>query len=315
LGDGGGTIQPQPHAQFDVLSTLPGGEPVNLELIYKQIPFNQLSAQLIVQKIVSLCARVDSDPAFYPQLAYQANRLSDWAALPAQANAHGLGPLLYVHLKEAGVSIPQPVKRELQGLYLRHRHANQVRGRVLAELLTAFEAADIPALVLKGAALAHLLYPEPGLRPMRDIDLLVSRAEARRAQQLLAELGFKAPVPAPEAPLPGKHLSNATRTVEGLTVSVELHHNLFNVGTPASLELADLPPRSLQAFPVAGVTALERRLCRPASSALPGPPWPSNTRVTARPKLWPSSIATSLPGAGMRPRLFTAWFLPRGQKK
>lgn len=208
-----------------------------------------------MQKILTLAARVKLDPALYPQLAHQAKRLSDWTALPAQANAHGLGPLLYHHLKAAGVSIPQPVKRELQGLYLRHRHANQVRGRVLAEIVAAFEAAGLQALVLKGAALAHLVYPEPALRPMRDIDLLVRRAEARRAQQLLADLGFNAPVPAPEAPLPGKHLPNATRVVEGLTISVELHHNCFNIGTPASLELDDLPASSLRACPVAGVTA------------------------------------------------------------
>lgn len=82
---------------------------------------------------------------------------------------------------------------------------------------------------------------------MRDIDLLVEPDQARRAQGLLAELGFTAPLPAGSA-LPGKHLAAATRRVEGFSISVEVHHNLFNTGFPASLAIKDLsrPPLTFQ---------------------------------------------------------------------
>ncbi len=187
------------------------------------------------------------------ELVQQVNIVNNWPEVLAQANAHGLGPLLYFHLKTAEVGLPPEVKRELAGLYLRHRHANGVRAQVVAEILAAFQAEAIPALALKGFALAHLLYPEPGLRPMRDIDLLVKPAKARRAQALLAELGFSAPLP-PADSLPGKHMANATRQVAGLTISVELHHNLFNIAHPYSLELDEIaaPPVS---FALGNLTA------------------------------------------------------------
>jgi hypothetical protein len=98
-----------------------------------------------------------------------------------------------------------------------------------------------------------MVYPQPGLRPMRDLDILVKAPQARQAQQLLGHLGFSAPLPG-SGPLPDKHLATATRPCEGLTVSVELHHNLFNIFDPASMTLAQLsgPPLS---FSLDGVTA------------------------------------------------------------
>jgi hypothetical protein len=139
-------------------------------------------------------------------------------------------------------------------LYLRPQHANQVRRRALAEILAAFAAEGIPARVLKGAALAGLIYPEPGQRPMRDLDILVPTAQVRQAQQLLARLGFEAPLPGPTEPLPDKHLALAGRQEEGFQVSVELHHNLFQAFAPASMTMADLtgPPLT---FDIDGVTA------------------------------------------------------------
>ena len=88
--------------------------------------------------LLILCARVQPDPAQFPQLIQEANKISDWSPVPAQAELQGLGPLLYEQLKAAGVLLPAETKRELQGLYLRHRHANKVRGAVLAEILAAF---------------------------------------------------------------------------------------------------------------------------------------------------------------------------------
>ena len=193
--------------------------------------------------LLSLCARIKSNEADYQQLARTAADFAAWEELVTQAELDGLGPLLYTHLQAAGAPLPPSVKRQLQGLYLRHRQANQVRAQVLGEILSCYRAAGIQALVLKGAALAHLLYPQPGLRPMRDLDLLVQKSEVRPAQQLLADLGFQAHLPQDET-LPGKHLAAASRYTAGLSVSVELHHNLFNTGSSASMEIGDLtgPP-------------------------------------------------------------------------
>jgi hypothetical protein len=193
--------------------------------------------------LLAHCARLSCAPSDADQLARLTAEFTAWDSLPGEAEAHGLGPLLYTYLLAAGVVLPRHTKRALQALTLRHRHANQVRAQVLVEILMAFQAAGITAVVLKGAALAHLLYPQPGLRPMRDLDVLVKKAKARQAQALLADLGFLAPLPHGST-LPGKHLAAAYRTTEGLRVSVEIHHNLFNDDLPAIFTLDHLtrPP-------------------------------------------------------------------------
>lgn len=138
-----------------------------------------------------------------------------------------MAPLLYTHLKAAQVPIPFGVQRELQGLYARHRHASRVYMRILRDVLTTYNAAGIQALVLKGAALTHLIYPEPGLRPMSDLDILVSKSDLWQAQSLLAELGFNASLPS-GANLSHRHLPTATLQAEGLLIQVEIHHQLLS---------------------------------------------------------------------------------------
>lgn len=55
----------------------------------------------------------------------------------------------------------------------------------------ALAALDNP-LVLKGAALCPWLYPEPGLRPVGDLDVLIAPESRQAAGSALAALGFEA---------------------------------------------------------------------------------------------------------------------------
>jgi hypothetical protein len=68
-----------------------------------------------------------------------------------------------------------------------------VAERQLAEIRGALERASSPCLVLKGLPLAHELYPEPGLRPVGDLDLLVRQRSRDAALAILASLGYRPP--------------------------------------------------------------------------------------------------------------------------
>jgi hypothetical protein len=186
-----------------------------------------LAEDLQAATLLSLCARPTCDAAHYERLVEQAARFQGWKGLPAQAEVHGLAPLLYTHLKRAGIQPPAETRRQLQALYLRHRRANQIRTDELRRILTALQATGIRAIVLKGAALSHIIYPEPALRPMSDLDLLVSPSDAQGAQATLGRLGFRAALPASQAFL-HRHLTIATAEVQGLPVQVEIHHRLLS---------------------------------------------------------------------------------------
>ena len=190
-----------------------------------------------MQTVLTLTARltdVDQQP-FTDALA----KITDWSILSKQAESQSLAPLLYHHIQRHNIEIPRPAKRELSALYLRHKHAHQVHAETLHEILAAYHEANIETIVLKGAALAFLIYPTPNLRPKRDIDLLVKPDNAVPAQKILRDLGFNAPLPT-GAELPDKHLDAATRKQRGMISSIEIHHNLFNVYHPVSMAFADL---------------------------------------------------------------------------
>lgn len=136
-----------------------------------------------------------------------------------------MAPLLYTHLKAARVAVPPAAWRELQGLYLRHRRASEIRTAALCEILTALNAEAISVVVLKGAALSHFLYPEPGLRPHSDLDLLVPPADLLHAQQIVQSLGFQGP---PASAVTHRHLPPLHRIQDGLNVEVEIHQRLLS---------------------------------------------------------------------------------------
>jgi hypothetical protein len=65
-----------------------------------------------------------------------------------------------------------------------------VRGGELRHVVDRFHVAGIPALLLKGAALAYTHYPFPFLRPRCDTDLLIRTADRAGAAELLESLGY-----------------------------------------------------------------------------------------------------------------------------
>ena len=208
-----------------------------------------------VVELLRLSARVDSDAATRQRILDAASRLVNWGDLPAMAEAHGLAPLLYVHLSEAGAPIPVEARQRLFAASIQHREANRARFRALGEILDAFEHAAIPVVVLKGAALAHLLYRSPGLRPLSDLDLLVDGAEAARAQSVLSSIGFIAPAsPTSRRLMSHHHLPLAMRQTGGHVIQVEIHTDALSRDSDASLPMSRLKG-PLQTFVVEGRTA------------------------------------------------------------
>jgi len=196
--------------------------------------------------LIALCARPAVSSVSRSQIATRAGRIADWSALMQLAETHGMGPLLYEHLKAAGVELPVPIRRQFQGVYVRHARGNEVRLRVLGEVLEAFEKARVLTTVLKGPFLIDRVYGDPGLRPMSDLDLLVPPDKAIPAQLLLGEMGFAVHVPHTEHRfLRRQHLSPAVRHVDGVTVPIEIHRDAFDPIVGVSLEVRERSNRAM----------------------------------------------------------------------
>jgi hypothetical protein len=197
--------------------------------------------------VLHCSARIECDAAGYGRLADAVRRVDRWDDLPALAEIHGLAPLLQMHLRHASIPVPSRIRRQLDVLTIRHRDTNRLRMHALGEILAAFDKAGITALVLKGAALANLIYPSVGLRPMSDLDILVEPGQARHAQIELGRLGFNAPLTSTAWATVGRqHLPTATRQCDSQAIHVEIHHDALSPDQAGSLRmdrLIDAPRR------------------------------------------------------------------------
>lgn len=95
---------------------------------------------------------------------------------------------------------------------------------------TRLAAAGIPAILLKGAAIATWIYAEGEARPYRDVDLLVPPSRFDAAQAVLGGLGYVNPL---AGAADCEYGSNELRLVGPLGVCVDLHHALIGVPEPA----------------------------------------------------------------------------------
>jgi putative nucleotidyltransferase-like protein len=95
----------------------------------------------------------------------------------------------------------------------------------LLGITSAFEAAGVAYLVLKGSAVAHACYPDPSWRPFHDVDLLVRTCDWRRACALLEQRGFHRRLPEPR---PGfdERFGKAATHESAAGLQVDLHRRL-----------------------------------------------------------------------------------------
>ncbi|HEY0154597.1 MAG TPA: nucleotidyltransferase family protein [Longimicrobium sp.] len=151
----------------------------------------------------------------------------DAAALAPLALAHGLGPMLFAAVQDAGIAPAGtpwvPLAGYARDAATRYLLARVEQGRIEA----ALGAAGIEWVWLKGYALAHTVYPRPALRPMKDLDLLVPPERCDDAERAVLALGYR---PAADAPLMFRgggrvsHHLPTLRSPSGLLV--EMHTSL-----------------------------------------------------------------------------------------
>jgi hypothetical protein len=104
-------------------------------------------------------------------------------------------PLVYRALVDEGVDHADLAR--LRGAHRRTWYDNQLRFQRVGRALRVLADASVEGLVLKGVALALLVYPDAGLRPMQDCDVLIRPGQTGRALRALGAAGWT-----PEVDLP-----------------------------------------------------------------------------------------------------------------
>ena len=130
------------------------------------------------------------------------------------------------------------------------------QARVVTRIAALLRAEGISSIMLKGIPLAFGDYPEPHLRPLRDIDVLIAPDEAEAAQELLCREGGLAPKKgAGQYGIEYSHqLPELIDQTSGLVV--EIHHRLNVRGWRQEPQLLELMRADTQEIELLG-----ERLC------------------------------------------------------
>jgi len=111
-------------------------------------------------------------------------------ALGIAAYTSGTGPLLGHWLEQDGFAGP-PEVTDVLAYQLRHNRLRMERldQRAVA-LVERFARRGVPVTVVKGMHSAHRYFPEPGTRPVSDIDLVIAPRDLAVARLLLIQAGY-----------------------------------------------------------------------------------------------------------------------------
>lgn len=142
-------------------------------------------------------------------------------------------PTLYLEVDR--LDLEADVRARARAAYLSDWARNQLALHRLSDLLRRLEASGVPAVLLKGAALALRYYPDVGARTMADVDLLIHESHLSRAAEVLSAAGWFPPLagPPPADLVPHMH---AVSWAHPVTFSIDLHWRPFTVGCPAAAE-------------------------------------------------------------------------------
>ncbi|MFH1152861.1 MAG: nucleotidyltransferase family protein [Pseudomonadota bacterium] len=191
----------------------------------------QLASPLVIQSSRPAC-----DDSQIEKLKLAAQELQDGYPIAHEAEQHGLAPLVFHHLRTVGSVIDDKELKKLRVQFVQNRNRNRILMKTLENVLEKLGSAGIDVLVLKGGALGNLIYPDCALRPMGDLDLLVRKNDDERARDTLHDMGFVS-----RAVKTKHHLRHAlpemSKMVDGISVTLDLHRNVFTNLHTASLEL------------------------------------------------------------------------------
>jgi hypothetical protein len=140
-----------------------------------------------------LLALQGQEPAKHDLLCDAASRIADWNEVASTAVRHRVAPWMLESLSLSGCTtlVSADALDTLRSNGRMHALTALMLDETLDRILEDFSQAQIPCLVLKGPAIASLLYPKQSLRPYGDLDLLVPLVHRQKVIAICQARGYE----------------------------------------------------------------------------------------------------------------------------
>ncbi len=168
------------------------------------------------QLLLAACLLEDDDASLTAWQTWQDSIPLDFV----DGTSARLLPLL--HRRVSRIDSKAPGLKDLAGVVRYHWVHTQLMMRDASAILRLFNDAGIDTMLLKGAALNASIYPL-GLRPMKDIDIVIRPEQTEKALSLLKDEGWEHEFPQPKKMRDLSHACHLTKTS-----NLDLHWNFFH---------------------------------------------------------------------------------------
>jgi hypothetical protein len=147
----------------------------------------------VEHQLIATACDIDPDPDQLEKLRRLASHDFDENRLIDLAIKEGVGGLLYRNLKRADAldMVGPEVGQRLQAIYYQTVRLNLKLIHDLKQVLHKLNQENVPVVLMQGVALLQQVYPDVGLRPMKDIDLWVLSKDVDELVGSLVDLGFE----------------------------------------------------------------------------------------------------------------------------
>lgn len=113
----------------------------------------------------------------------------NWETLHRIAKEQAVISYMYDGARAAQAAVPARILEQWKQVLLRGVAKNERLLKAQDDLIAWFSQAGIPCVILKGSSVAQY-YPQPDLRILGDIDILVKKADVERASAILEQQGY-----------------------------------------------------------------------------------------------------------------------------
>lgn len=167
-----------------------------------------------------------------------------WDDFVELAAVQGVSAILFKRLQGLQVSgeIPETAFARLKTTYVKNSALQLFYSAEFGRVLKKLKAENLPVIALKGTHLANLVYRDPSLRPMSDIDVLVREKDAEQAFASLLAIGYRQS--SKEAIEDHHHLPGI---LSPSGIRVEIHTGIHEHSLPYAIDLDGIWDRAMTA--------------------------------------------------------------------
>src|SRR3989338_5480565 len=146
------------------------------------------------QQLILLCSRIKFNESEKESLEkIIGDRVVDWDQIINNAFRNSILPFIYFHLRAFSLlsKIPQDARDKMEKFY----HFNTARNTwillSLEKIAEVLNKKNIPFILIQGSSLLADVYPDPSLRYLSDIDILIKKDDISGIEDVIAPLGWK----------------------------------------------------------------------------------------------------------------------------